>query len=141
MKTTELPKFQHFHIDGVVHISPEDAMQELSSGNAVMIDVREADELEIDKFVVNNVYNHPMSVILNRLSSIPTDKNIIVACHVGERSVKVVNLLNIKQFANVANLDGGVKMWKLFGLPIESKTQCNTHTCGSCSQKNESGCC
>jgi len=141
MKTTELPKYQNFHIDGVAHICPEDVMQELMSDNAVLIDVREPDELDVDKFAIKNVINHPMSVILDRLIELPKDKNIIIACHVGERSVKVANLLNIQKFPFVANLDGGIRMWKLFGLPVESNEHCSSHSCGSCSQKNESGCC
>ena len=47
MKTTDKPKLQVFHIDGVKHINPIDALEALQNGEAVMIDVREIDEVKL----------------------------------------------------------------------------------------------
>jgi rhodanese-related sulfurtransferase len=138
MKTNELPNYQTFHLDGVKHITPENAIAELQTENALMIDVRESDELEHERFKIDNVVNHPMSVILDRLDSVPRDLNIIVSCHVGERSVKVANLLIIQGFSSVANLDGGIRMWKMFGLPVDGNHHEENGGCGCCDQK---GCC
>jgi rhodanese-related sulfurtransferase len=124
------PKYQNFHIEGVEHICPEDAFQELKNEHAVLIDVRELVEFEKEKFQINNVLHFPMSRILDLSEKIPKDKNIIVACRVGERSTKIVNLLKIKDFPNVVNLDGGLNMWKLFGMPIDVNN--GTNTCGCC---------
>jgi len=127
MKTTDKPTLQDFHIDGVKHISPMDALEALQKGEAVMIDVRELDEVKLDSVPLDRVLNHPMSVILDRLPYITKDQNIIVACPGGVRSSKVANLLMNYGYEHVASLDGGLKTWKAKGLPYDSNS---TEGCG-----------
>jgi len=119
MKTTDKPKLQVFHIDGVKHINPIDALEALQNGEAVMIDVREIDEVKLERVPLDRVLNHPMSVILDRLPYITKDQNIIVACSGGVRSARVVSLLIQNGYENLASLDGGLKTWKAKGLPYE----------------------
>ena len=144
MKTTEKPTFQEFHIDGVKHINPQDAFDCLKKNEAVLIDVRENDEIEIDSIPLDNVLNHPMSTIMDRLSLISKEQNIILMCPGGVRSTKVANLLNIQGYPNVANLDGGFKLWKSLGLPFESIIPSGNGCsggCSSCSPDAKSSCC
>jgi len=119
MKTTDKPILQDFHIDGVKHINPIDALEALQKGDAVMIDVRELNEVQLESVPLDRVLNHPMSVILDRLSYITKDQNIIVACPGGVRSSRVASLLIQNGYENVASLDGGLKTWKANGLPYE----------------------
>jgi len=123
MKTTDKPTLQVFHIDGVKHISPADAFEALQNGEAVMIDVREIDEVKLESVPLDRVLNHPMSVILDRLPYITKDQNIIVACPGGVRSSKVASLLIQNGYENVASLDGGLKTWKAKGMPYEIHLQ------------------
>jgi len=109
MKTTDKPTLQDFHIDGVKHINPIDALEALQNGEAVMIDVREIDEVKLESVPLDRVLNHPMSVILDRLPYITKDQNIIVACPGGVRSSRVASLLIQNGYENVASLDGGLK--------------------------------
>jgi rhodanese-related sulfurtransferase len=120
MKTTEKPLLQDFHIEGVRHINPLDALEAITKGEAVMLDVRELNEVKLESVPLDRVLNHPMSVIMDRLSYIAKDQNIIVACPGGVRSVKVANLLLMQGYPHVANLDGGLMMWKAKGLPYDS---------------------
>jgi rhodanese-related sulfurtransferase len=122
MKTTDRPTLQEFHIDGVKHINPLDALEALQNGEAVMIDVRELSEVQLESVPLDRVLNHPMSVILDRLSYITKDQNIIVACPGGVRSSKVASLLMNYGYKHVASLDGGLKTWKAKGLPFESNS-------------------
>ena len=110
---------QDFHIDGVKHINPINALEALQNGDAVMIDVREIDEVKLESVPLDRVLNHPMSVILERLPYITKNQNIIVACPGGVRSSKVASLLIQNGYENVASLDGGLKTWKANGLPYE----------------------
>lgn len=119
MKTTDKPTLQDFHIDGVKHINPLDALEALQNGDAVMIDVRELNEVQLESVPLDRVLNHPMSVILERLPYITKDQNIIVACPGGVRSSKVASLLMNYGYENVASLDGGLKTWKAKGMPYE----------------------
>jgi len=127
MITTDKPIFQEFNIEGVKHITPQNALAELQNGTAIMIDVREEPEFKLESIPLNNVFYYPMSGILEQLQNIPTDKPIIVVCNAGIRSSKVVNLLNRNDFPFSANLDGGIIMWKVQGLPVESE---NSAGCG-----------
>lgn len=120
MKTTDKPALQDFHIEGVKHITPSLAFEALKNNEAVLIDVREEDEVSLERIPLDNVLYHPLSVILDRIPYISKDQQIILGCSAGVRSVKVANLLNIEGFTNVANLDGGFATWKTMGLPIES---------------------
>ena len=126
MKTTDKPTLQDFHIDGVKHISPTDALEALQNGEAVMIDVRELNEVQLESVPLDRVLNHPMSVILDRLPYITKDQNIIVACPGGVRSSRVAILLMQHGYEHVASLDGGLKTWKAKGMPYES------HSPGGC---------
>ena len=121
MKTTDKPSLQDFHLEGVRHIHPLDALKALEKGEAVMIDVREINEVTLGSVPLDRVLNHPMSVILDRLPYIIKDQNIIVACPGGVRSSRVANLLMQHGYQRVASLDGGLKTWKAMGFPYETK--------------------
>lgn len=71
MTTSDTPVFQTFHLQGVKHISPENAFRELQDGNALMIDVPEEDEYVIEFISLNDVYHFPMSSIMDNLKNIP----------------------------------------------------------------------
>lgn len=129
MKTTDKPTLQDFHIEGAKHIAPEDALELLKNNDALLIDVREDDETNLESVPLTNVLYHPISVIQERLAFIPKNKKIIVACPMGICSTKVANILNENGFTNVANLYGGFTLWKAKGLPWES----NVSFGGGCS--------
>ncbi len=131
MKTTENPILQDFHIEGVKHIAPDDAYETINEGKAVLLDVREINEVKLESIPLDRVLNHPMSVIMDRLPYIAKDQNIIVTCPRGVRSVKVANLLNQQGYPHVANLDGGLMMWKAKGLPFESNLSFGGCGCNS----------
>jgi rhodanese-related sulfurtransferase len=153
METTDKPQFQEFHIEGINHISPVAAYEAVMSGEAIILDVREENELDYESILLDEVMYHPMSEIMDRLQHIPNNKLIIVACPGGVRSSKVTNLLVMQGFKAVANLDGGLMMWKMQGLPFESHASmgcgCGSHddhsendeTLGGCGCGCNSDCC
>lgn len=134
MNTTDKPAFQNFHIDGVKHIAPADALEALKNNEAVLIDVREENEVQLESIPLDNVLYHPMSVIMDRLPYIAKNQNIILGCPGGMRSAKVANLLNLQGYPNVANLDGGFNKWKSLGLPYNVKLSFSglTYAGGGC---------
>jgi len=119
METTDKPTLQEFHIQGVQHITPQNALAELQNGTAIMVDVREEPEFKLEFIPLNDVFYYPMSHIEEYLQNIPNDKPIIVVSDTGVRSTKVVNLFNRNGLTNSANLDGGIRLWKALGLPVE----------------------
>ncbi len=119
MKKTDKPIFQDFHIEGVEHIAPQHAYELITKNEAVLIDVREMDEVKAEGIDMEGVLYHPMSAILDRLKYISKNQKIILACPGGVRSSKVANLLNRFDYPDVANLDGGMMQWKVQGLPYK----------------------
>jgi rhodanese-related sulfurtransferase len=144
MKTNEKPQLQDFHIEGVKHIIPEMAFEAIKNNQALLIDVREESEVKLEYIPLDNVLNHPMSVIMERLPYIAKDQNIILGCPGGVRSSKVANLLNLQGYTNVANLDGGFSMWKAKGFPLESNLSSGIGcgcACTPASGNQKEGCC
>ena len=134
MITTDKPIYQEFNIEGVQHITPQNALAELQTGNAIIIDVREEPEFKLESIPLSDVFYYPMSGIVEQLQYIPADKPIIVICNAGIRSSKVVNLLNRSGFQASANLDGGIVMWKALGLPVSSGHSTDCGCSCSCSK-------
>ena len=124
-----LPEVQIFHLDGVKHISAREAYRYLLEQQAIMIDVREKDEFEVEQVALPDAIHIPMPKIVDRLDYIPDDRLIIVIDSQGERGTKVANLLNRQGYNDVANLDGGMVQWKAAGLPVENILP---DECGGC---------
>jgi rhodanese-related sulfurtransferase len=116
----------------------------VNQGEAVMLDVREENELDYESILLDEVIYHPMSEIMDRLDRIPKNKTIIVVCPGGVRSSKVANLLMMQGYKAVANLDGGLMMWKMQGLPFESHASmgcgCGSHGDESENEATSGGC-
>jgi rhodanese-related sulfurtransferase len=53
----------------------------------------------------------PMMEIPQRLAELPRDRDIVVMCHGGVRSMKVARFLAQSGFSQVANLTGGIHAW------------------------------
>lgn len=74
-----------------------------------LLDVREPEEIA-DGAIVGSV-NIPMDEVERRLGEIPTDRDIVVICHVGARSGYITNRLNALGYARAVNLSGGIASW------------------------------
>jgi len=97
-------------------LAPKKA-QELLATNAVLIDVRNPDEVAEEAYNVPNKLNIPLSELEARLAEVPKDKQVVVACQRGARSQKAFDKLAKLGYHNVANLEGGMEAWKGQGLP------------------------
>jgi rhodanese-related sulfurtransferase len=53
----------------------------------------------------------PMMEIPQRLTELPRDRDIVVMCHGGVRSLKVAHFLAQNGFSQVTNLAGGIHAW------------------------------
>lgn len=75
----------------------------------VLIDVREAHELEICGIGGIHI---PMGDVMNNLDRIPKDKKVIIHCRSGARSGAVVQALETQHgYSNLYNLKGGIIAW------------------------------
>lgn len=99
----------------MLEISPQSAFEEISSGRAVGVDVRESHEWDAGH--AENVSWNPMSTF--DVADLPSDKPIIFICRSGGRSGQVSDSVS-GQFENVFNMTGGMKAWHEAGLAMVS---------------------
>lgn len=93
-----------------------EAFNSLQQG-ALLVDVREEEELQELAYKVTNVIHIPLGSVESNLSLIPTDRIVILACKSGGRSQQAFDLLSSKGYTNIANMVGGIIAWEGAGLP------------------------
>ena len=76
-----------------------------------LLDVREPFEFEF-AHIADSVLI-PLNQIPQRLKELDFDKEIVVICHHGQRSMQAANFLNQVGFKQVSNLVGGIDAWAL----------------------------
>jgi rhodanese-related sulfurtransferase len=74
-----------------------------------VLDVREADELSICQ--LEDAMHIPMSEIPSRVADLPSEHPLVVMCHHGARSMRMVKFLRSAGYGNAVNLDGGIDAW------------------------------
>ena len=125
---TSLEKYG-FVIDNIRHLSPREAFECIQKG-AVLVDVREEFETRYKQYDVQETMFCPFKKMEELYMLLPKEKPLIIACSVGLSSKKAVEFLLQKEYANIANLAGGIVEWERDGLPIV--TNKNEELSGSC---------
>jgi rhodanese-related sulfurtransferase len=104
--------------------------QELIKREYLLLDIREKKETDVLKFDVPKLLYIPMSEIEERYLEIPKDEKIIIVCHTGERSWRVVAFLQKLGFTNVISMKKGLEKWVQKGFPtIGDTSSIPEHTC------------
>ena len=100
-------------------VSPLEAVQLINRRDAVVVDVREADEYRTGH--IGNSRHIPMGQVAERMKELEKlkSKPIIVACRSGNRSASVVGVLQKNGFDEVYGLRGGVVAWQQASMPLE----------------------
>lgn len=95
------------------------ALQLINHKDAVVLDVREADEFKTGRLL--NAKHIPLGKLRDRVGELERyrDKPIVVVCRSGNRSATACSLLGKEGFAQVYNLSGGIMAWQKAGLPVE----------------------
>lgn len=103
---------------GARALSTLEATQLMNSRNALVIDVRSADEFSTGS--ITNARNFPLETIKQRGTELARFKNrpVIVVCSSGQSSSQVVKQLQADGFGEVFNLSGGLGAWREAGLPV-----------------------
>ena len=77
----------------------------------VLLDVREPFERAMAK--IEPSVHIPMREVAGRLAEIPLDREVVVYCHSGSRSMMVAAFLAGRGYPSVANLAGGIDAWSV----------------------------
>jgi glyoxylase-like metal-dependent hydrolase (beta-lactamase superfamily II)/rhodanese-related sulfurtransferase len=100
------------------HTTPEELSRKLSDGQKLfLLDVREPFEL-IAFGAIPGVVNIPLGQLKSRMKELPENREIIVVCQSGSRSVEAANLITHSGLGPVFNLQGGTSRWVRSGYPV-----------------------
>ncbi len=75
----------------------------------LVLDVREPWEVQV--CALPGSRHIPMRDIPERLAEIDRDRDLVVLCHHGVRSLAVANFLAGQGYTRIYNLDGGIDAW------------------------------
>ena len=131
------PSFIHRNkitmLDEAKEVCPTTTQSLLKEG-ALLVDVRERDEIALLAFDVPNLIIMPLSELEQRYAELPTDQPLILACRQGVRSLKATYFLMNKGYTNVTNMKFGIERWVVRGFPIKGDP-------GALATMPSSGCC
>ena len=102
-------------------LTPAEAVQLLNHESAIMIDVRETNEMSGDG--IRNAKHISFSTLSNRFSELIKlkDKPMVAFCMNGFKAAKACRLLCGQGFTKVYCLKGGIAAWKDANMPVVKK--------------------
>ncbi|MEZ4909359.1 MAG: rhodanese-like domain-containing protein [Saprospiraceae bacterium] len=105
----------------LAEISVHEAMEWIKNHGALLVDVREVDEVSALGYDVVHQMHIPLSVFESRFQEIPKDKKVIMACRSGARSMRATAFMvqNGWDSEEVVNLNGGMMAWSQSNFPVK----------------------
>jgi len=101
-------------------VCPTTTRRLLTEG-ALLVDVREPNEVATLALDVGSVVNIPLSQFEQRWSELPRDRELVLVCETGARSLKATYFLQYQGFERVANMGGGLVKWMTKGFPVKGQ--------------------
>jgi rhodanese-related sulfurtransferase len=90
-------------------VDPAEVKARIARGeNVFLLDVREPSEVEEWAYPIG--VNIPLGELGDRLEEVPTDRTVVVACHMGSRSAAAAKALSDAGWT-AENLTGGAVAW------------------------------
>ncbi|MHA7880788.1 MAG: MBL fold metallo-hydrolase [Saccharospirillum sp.] len=99
---------------GVPEVDPEWVHQH--QPEVTLLDVREANEVLEGEQRIEPSLLIPLSELRDRVSEVPQEKPVVCLCRSGRRSSLAVSILKEAGYDKVANIRGGLLLWKERGL-------------------------
>mgnify|MGYP005840868869 CR=1 FL=1 len=98
-------------------VCPTTSRRLLAEG-ALLVDVREPAEVRQLAFADCEQLHIPLSEFERRWAEIPRDRDVILACAVGQRSLKATYYLMYQGYDRVMNMQYGMQRWAARGFPV-----------------------
>lgn len=118
----------------------------LLTEGALLVDVREPNEVAALAFDVDAQVRLPLSQLEQRWAELPRDRALVLACETGVRSLKATYFLQYQGYERVANMGGGLVKWMAKGFPVKGRrhhdaAMAATTSCCSGASEATSPCC
>lgn len=108
---------QYQNLEEAKQFCPTTARRMAEEG-ALLLDVRERAEAEKLAFDVPAIVNIPLFDLEQRWTELPKDRDIVLVCTSGERSLKATYYLQYQGYTRVCNMEGGLLKWLRKGFPV-----------------------
>ena len=96
----------------------EDARNTIKSNeDLIVLDVRNSGEYMTEH--IRSTINIPLKQIEDKLERLSRDKDILVYCQTGARSIRAVRKLEALGYTRILHMHQGLRGWKKIGLPTE----------------------
>ena len=110
----------------VENLTADQVAAEMERGEAVVVDIRDAQELETTGMIPGATHAPRGMLEFYADPTLPyhreefdRDRRIILHCASGGRSALAAKTLQEMGYGNVAHLDGGIQAWQQSGRPTE----------------------
>ncbi|WP_396168499.1 rhodanese-like domain-containing protein [Flavobacterium sp.] len=126
--------------------------QALIKNGALLVDVREQNEVAQLAYDVPNIINIPLSVFEEHFTEIPKDKTVVMVCRSGGRSLRAAGFMVYHGYDNVINMKHGLIRWAQKGFPTigdtatvlenaEASSCCDSHSHSHAADESKKSCC
>ena len=99
-----------------IDVTEAERRQREDPARPVLVDVREP--VEFAEVRAPDALLIPMSTFAGRIADLPTDRPLLLICHLGGRSAAAAGFLIRAGRTDVANVAGGMDAWERAGLPV-----------------------
>ncbi|WP_075348834.1 rhodanese-like domain-containing protein [Algoriphagus marinus] len=96
--------------------------QEWVKKGALLVDVREKEEEDQLACDVPAILNIPLSEFEERFHEIPKDRDVVMVCKNGSRSLRAAGFLINHGYDKVVNMQHGITRWVQKGFPTKGDT-------------------
>lgn len=101
------------------NVDVKKAMKIVDGKDMIILDVRTPEEYKGGHLPGAENINYYDETFVQQLEDLPRDKEYLVYCHSGGRSIKTLNLMSETGFKKVYNLEGGISAWKFADGKVE----------------------
>lgn len=122
----------------VKEICPTTTQNWIKKG-ALLVDVREKEEVNQLAYEVPNSINIPLSEFEERFNEIPKDQPVVMVCKSGGRSLRAAGFLVNHGYDKVVNMQHGIIRWTEKGFPTKGDASSVLGHSGDCC--SSSNCC
>ncbi len=122
----------------VNEICPTTTQSWIADG-ALLVDVRELNEISELSYDVPSILHIPLSEFETRYTEIPKDKKVVMVCRSGGRSLRAAGFLVNHGYDQVVNMKRGIIRWVQKGFPTIGDTSSVLPKDSDCCSKP--GCC
>lgn len=96
-------------------LGTEEAKEKLDRDDVLLIDVRERDEYNNEH--LRGAKNIPLDQLDKQLGKLPRDKNLVIYCQNGAKSIRAIRQLEVAGFTRLYHLHQGLRGWNNMGYP------------------------